>query len=322
MNSNMIEIQVFSTACIKGEDAILLYGQYTNGTINSVEVIVDDVLLTSSMDICKDRPDFCIQIFGKHPTDFIDRYCTLRFDNNYSVNDLHLKFPFEKITEIGPNIISTLCKHYNHRLDEWINYNFKLGFDAIIIFNNEKNMRNGLNEKENDFEDMQKVTNKYKNVFLIDFPYEAFHGEHWNNIQRISLTIGCNAFRKKCRYIALFDADEFVYTPRKQNIREFLLQYDNTFAVQSNILTNESNDDIIDNNILSLCTYVGENKYTKVFLRTAEMSHNEFIISPHDHLSKKTLEKNEIIHYHCWVNGRYRFDEGMQQINFLVEKTP
>jgi hypothetical protein len=176
-----------------------------------------------------------------------------------------------------------------------------------------------LNEKEENIEEMKIVTKNYKNVYVIDFPYEPFQGEHWNTIQRISLSIGCNAFRKICRYIALIDADEFIRIEENKQIGDFLLRYNTTFSVQSNILTNKSNDDKIDNNILSICNYVGENKYTKVFLRTSEMSDNEFVISPHDHLSKITLEKKDIIHYHCWVNKRYSYQEGMAQIDLKKE---
>ena len=39
-----------------------------------------------------------------------------------------------------------MCKNYGHRLEEWINYNLNLGFSHIIIFNNDFNNKNNLNE--------------------------------------------------------------------------------------------------------------------------------------------------------------------------------
>jgi len=315
----MSGVQIYPSACIVDSDSILLYGQYYNVKVKCVEVRLNNELVPCSFELCKHRPDFCIKILGKKSTDFKNRSCRFIFDNYLSIDNINLKFPFEDISGIGPNIISTLCKNYNHRLDEWIKYNFNLGFDAIVIFNNEKNMKSALNENENKIEEMNVVTKNYKRVYVIDFPYEPFQGEHWNTIQRISLSIGCNAFRKICRYIALIDADEFIYIEKNKQIGDFLIRYNTTFSVQSNILTNKSNDDTIDNNILSICNYVGENKYTKVFLRTSEMSENEFVISPHDHLSKITLDKKDIIHYHCWVNERYSYQEGMAQIDLKKE---
>ena len=90
------------------------------------------------------------------------------------------------------------------------------------------------------------VCNKYKDkVFVVDFPYSAFEGQHWNNIQRISLHIGVNAFKKKCKFISLIDADEFIYFNRSFNtIESFLENYSCGITMQSNILTNKNDDDI------------------------------------------------------------------------------
>lgn len=41
-------------------------------------------------------------------------------------------------------IISTMCKDYSSRLEEWIIYNLNLGFTGIIIFDNDYN--NTINE--------------------------------------------------------------------------------------------------------------------------------------------------------------------------------
>lgn len=76
-------------------------------------------------------------------------------------------------------------------------------------------------------------------------------------------------------------------------------------TIQRNILTNKSNNDIIDNNILDLCLYIGEDKYTKTILDTSKIEPMEFVVSPYDHRSQLFLTKETIIHYHCWVNECY-----------------
>ena len=43
----------------------------------------------------------------------------------------------------------------------------------------------------------------------------------------------------------------------------------------------------------------------------------EFVVSPHDHRSQLLLNKETIIHYHCWVNERYIYNENMIKIEYL-----
>lgn len=213
-----------------------------------------------------------------------------------------------------------MCKNYEHRLDEWIQYNLKLGFSGIVIFNNDGNKSNQIDETLDycyNKESMAEICAKYEGkVLLIDFPYSPLRGTHYNNIQRLTLSLGVNAFRNKCRSIGLIDADEFIHIPKMQTIEEFL-QDKSTITIRSNILTNMNNNDIINNNVLALAKYVGEDKYTKTILHTARIKENEFIITPHEHSSQTVLPKEEIVHYHCWLNNRYRYNASMRRIDFL-----
>jgi hypothetical protein len=216
-----------------------------------------------------------------------------------------------------------MCKHYSHRLDEWIEYNLKLGFSGIVVFNNDGNTLTPFNEPTENIvrtKSMEEICKKYKKkVWMIDFPYTPFHGQHWNNIQRVTLNIGVNAFRNKCRNIALIDADEFIYLPKNKSKKiEDFLQEHSTITMRSNILTNKNDNDILNNNILELAKYVGENKYTKTILHTSNITEYEFIITPHEHKSQKIMNKKDIIHYHCWMNNRYKYNEKMPYIDILA----
>jgi hypothetical protein len=169
---------------------------------------------------------------------------------------------------------------------------------------------------------MKEITDKYEGkVLLIDFPYAPFKDFHYDNIQRNALSIGVNAMKDKCRNIALIDADEFIYIPKmdKMNIMEFLNRYNNTITIKSNIITNINDSDIIDNNIIELSEYVGEDKYTKTILFTKQINENEFITSPHIHPTEIILEKDVITHYHSWINMRYQYEETMEKISCLKD---
>jgi hypothetical protein len=221
-----------------------------------------------------------------------------------------------------------MCKDYSHRLEEWIEYNLKLGVSGIVIFDNDDNQNNKINEDGyNKNENKNNVSTsdickKYiGKVHCVKFSYSPLKRHHWNTIQRISLCLGVNAFRNKCGKIALIDADEFIYLPKHQNLIDFLSKYEGkTITMQSNLLTNKSDSDIINNNILDLCLYVGETKYNKIIIDTQNIKPIEFILTPHKHHKQIVLDKEEIIHYHCWVNSRCKYHEEMPKIEFLKKK--
>ena len=269
--------------------------------------------------------DFYIEIEGT-----ITSIPKIRFiykDKEIVKTNITLQFPFENCDlslDSDSAIISTISKDYSSRLEEWIDYNLNLGFSGIVIFNNDMNKENTINEKQDCSVHNGSTSDicqkkKYKGkVWEVKMNYSPIKGTHWNNIQRITLHIGVNAFRNKCSKIALIDADEFIYLPNHSNILDFLKKYKGrTITMRSNILTNKANNDIIDNNILDLCMYVGEDRYLKILIDTSFLMPMEFIIGPHHQTWSKLLDKDEIIHYHCWVNSRYEYNEEMPKIEFL-----
>jgi len=305
-------IILFSNACLYENNNTIVYGQY--------KTHFQSIITNHDYEIvyCNGRSDFFLKIKGQ-----INNLIITFIYSNTSVHiDEPLYFPFEHCDlELNKNsaIISTLCKNYSHRLEEWIQYNLKLGFSGIVIFNNDGNQHTNLNESTKNciqYATTEQICKKYKGkVFAVDFPYHPFDGNHWNSIQSIALYIGVNAFRKKCRNIALIDADEFIHGP--ENIEFFLNNY-NTIRMHSNVLTNKNHNDILNNNILDLAKYIGEDKYTKVILDTSDIKENEFVFSPHEHYSQTDLPKNIIIHYHCWMNERYNYHENMPMINLKL----
>lgn len=321
---NKYMIYLFDKLCLFNyvEHKIIIYGQYKN-KFTSIKI-----LPKIKFNLVFSNNDFYIEIFNK--IDYIDKIIFMNKKKNIKIKEkIILFFPFEKCDlSLSSNsiIISTICKDYSSRLKEWIEYNLNLGFSGIIIFDNDENKSNKINESYENLQNngsIKDICEKYKGkVWRVECNYQPIKGNHWNTIQRITLHIGVNAFRNKCGKIALIDADEFIYIPKnKSNIIDFLSAYKGkTINIKSNILTNKANNDIINNNILDICLYVGENKYTKIIIDTSQLKPMEFINTPHKHSKQIKLNKCDIIHYHCWVNSRYLYNNNMLKIEYLKNK--
>ena len=328
-----MNIILFNDACLLNSNKTIIYGQREKKSdFTSIEIspkVKFKLVRTKTKKQC----DFYIEINEK-----INHINQISFINKNKIiakkKHLNLLFPFENCNltlDSDSAIITTMCKDYSSRLDEWIEYNLNLGFSGIVIFDNDGNKNNMTNEDKNpeNLKYLKKTNNttrdiceKYKGkVFCVKFNYSAFKGRHYDEIQRIALNLSIHTFRNKCGKIALIDADEFIYIPNKSNIIDFLSDYKGqTLTIKSNILTNKANDDIIDNNILDLCLYVGEDKYTKTIIDTSKIKPMEYIYTPHNHPTEIILEKDTIIHYHCWVNSRYKYNDKMPEIKSLKSK--
>jgi len=202
-------IQIFNKMCIYENNETKIYGQYqrikpNNITIEKIPPESTNIeQIPCQLVFCDNRDDFFIKFYGK--LDQINIH--LHYNKGTRSAKFTLTYPFENcninLERNKSAIISTICKDYSHRLEEWIKYNLKLGFTGIVIFNNSGNKANGLNEPlENCATNipMEEICNKYKDrVILIDCPYSPFPNNHWNNIQRITLHIGINAFMNKCK---------------------------------------------------------------------------------------------------------------------------
>lgn len=321
MNSD--NIILFDKVCIFNNETnkSFLYGSFKH-RFQSVQI---ENINTFKVVFCNERDDFFIELDG-----FINHIKSITFITNNVIenfDNIELLFPFEhfdiELNKDKSAVISTFCKTYSHRLDEWIQYNLRLGFSGIVIFDNDNNKGNEINEGTEycvNKLSIREICEKYKGkVFVVDFPYTPLsYMSHYDFIQRTTLHIGINALKNKCRHIATIDADEFIYLPEnpKMNIETFLDNY-KTITMRSNILTNKNDNDILDNNILDLAVYVGEDKYTKCILYTNNFQYGGWMVSPHYHPTETIMDKNKIIHYHAWMNKRYKYDISMPKIDFL-----
>ena len=232
--------------------------------------------------------------------------------------NIQLHFPFENAfpqfkNDTNINIISTMCRKYNFRLDEWIKYHLDLGVDGILIFDNTNNNGGGNNGgDQDDSEDMKLVTDKYGDkVYVFDYP-DRVQG-HWNQLQALSICTGINAMKHRCRYIAITDADEFI-TVANNNFKEFCNSRDKTFEIPCTKVTNKSYCDVIDNNILSLCKYIHPKRDNhKLMIRTSQfLTESNYTVDGISmiwccHRLHGHRHTDGGIHlYHCWVNERLK----------------
>ena len=327
-NDNII---LCCNTCIYNNGKCLVYGQYKNINIKKTlyKIINDENTLlkfiwTKKNDNFNEKNNIkkFKLVFAKKKTDFYlildekldnlkDKKCIFIF--NQLIMEYQLKFPFENVL-INLNVnksafISTMIQNYSNRIEEWIKYHLKLGFSGIILFENRS--------KNKDFLKTTNIVNKYKNkVVLINFPYKPFSRKHWNNIQRLTLSVGVNAFKNKCKFISLTDADEFIYIPKnhqKLTIEDFLSKYRHTICMSSNILTNKYRNEKFNNNILEKAIYLGKEMYTKIIIHTNDVKNDRFVITPHEYKYQKVICKSRLIHYHIWMNERYKFNYSMQK---------
>jgi hypothetical protein len=207
-----------------------------------------------------------------------------------------------------------------------LDYNLKLGFEAIIIFDNScpalPNQSFNHDVKLKSFKDH--IAQKYgsRGVFIIDFPYLSMQYHHWNHLQFFTMTVGVDALRLKCKYIATIDIDEFIYLPENphQKISEYLMQYHGKHVqMSSRVITNKNSNDLINNDVLKLAIYMSVNMYTKMLLYTPEIKKHEYIETPHNHKYSVAPPNSTIIHYHAWINRRHDYDPSMTKIDFLRE---
>jgi hypothetical protein len=165
--------------------------------------------------------------------------------------DIKLKL-INEITGHYKSTIVTMIKNYNHRVIEWINYNFKLGFEKIVLFDH--------NSKDNLVETIEKLNDD--RIIIVPFNYTPFVGS-WPTLQRIVFTIGLHLLSNCSRHVAVIDADEFIMIPNvpNMNINKFLDNYPKSIRIRDIKLSCEKEiakkiSKKIDNNVLDYCKFM------------------------------------------------------------------
>ena len=334
---------LFTKVCLYDEskEEISFFGE-SLGPINGIESVkIDDNLpLVAFRQL--DR-QFKIT-FKKNLNQFnppIIKYLELHIGVNtgikYTLNNIHLEFPYEEpdtkkmVQKLDVNrsaIVSTLVQvaAFSNRIYEWIDYQIKLGFSGIVIFDN--TLPNDFQSKclpiepntertpcvipyNSTWKDdiIKKYRDKIPLIAITSYPYVSMTNRHWDQIQRMSLIIGTQAMREKCHFIALIDVDEFIYFPDNpsQGIENFLQKHKDHSVTVGSLLTRTHptfSDQLINNDVLKHAKYINRAFYTKTIFNTKLLQLHEFITTPHIHPTAIQLDASEIIYYHAWLHGR------------------
>jgi hypothetical protein len=101
-----------------------------------------------------------------------------------------------------------IAKNEDYYLDEWLEYNYKLGFDNIILYEN--NWRCSIDKP-----------------YLTKIPFDG-------EIKQLS---AYNSFVENNVYydwVSFIDCDEFITLKKHKNIKDFIEEYNNPFGISLN----------------------------------------------------------------------------------------
>ena len=316
-------IQLYNEHCIGLEQKVRIYGQYHPIALGKKKA--KSLRLTDSkgqkirqkIKLSSKRHDFFI-VIKRSDLERVKEY-QLRLVSDIIFDNLKLHFPFDSIPlKPGETAITTMLQNYGNRVAEWIDYHLKIGFSKIIIFDN------------NSTDSTAKIINLLKDdrVSIIPFNYVAINPKPpyvWEDYQRIQLCIGFDVLKSYYQWVALIDADEFIYIPDQKpvGIGKFLNQRKyrlfRAITMQSILLTNKNDHDEIENNILDLCRFTSlEPKYTKIILNSKRARYLKFIKSPHQIKGQRLMPMDKIYHAHCWANERLDYSSDFVEKSGLL----
>jgi hypothetical protein len=113
--------------------------------------------------------------------------------------------------------VCLIAKDEEYYLKEWCEYHLRIGFDALIIYDNGSQIP--IKEVLKDFIDIGRV-------IVHDVP-GAFK-------QSESYTLCIEQYRNEFKWIAFIDSDEFIFPKKTNNIKIFLAEYEDYGGVTAN----------------------------------------------------------------------------------------
>jgi hypothetical protein len=317
-NSKVI---LFNQHCIVTDRKIRIYGQYNSNKISKKQAMSIQLFHPSSgthsvkTAIYKKRHDFYIEICSMklwRSTSF-----ELIMDGRKILDEIRLSTVSDNLkVNKGEAFIVCMLKDYETRVIEWINYNLSIGFTHIIIFNN--------NSTDNTQHKIEALNDR--RVVSIPFNYPYFEYRTYEDTQGVAMAIGVQAFKKRCKWIALIDADEFIYFPSiaPMSMPRFLSKWHYRFfsalTMQSLLLTNKGNDEKFDNNLIESNRFTnGVPKYTKILINTRYYKLDDFIKHGHRLRGHLMLSMKKIMHYHLWCNERLEYNLSFEEKRELID---
>jgi hypothetical protein len=110
-------------------------------------------------------------------------------------------------------------------LKEWIEFHRLMGVEHFYLYNN---------RSVDNFRTVLAPYIEKKIVDLIQWPYRFKEGSHWSPIQCSAYQETIDKVKGKVKWLALLDIDEFLFPVKKDNLIEFLKDYERFGAVCAN----------------------------------------------------------------------------------------
>lgn len=194
------------------------------------------------------------------------------------------------------SLLCAIAKNENRYLEEWINHYKVLGFDRIILFDNNDIDGEALNIVPNEFVDVVDYRGKH---IVVKNHLEKFH----HGIQEQAYNDCYHNYSEGYDWIAYFDIDEFLVIDNGLSINEFLSQekFDNADSIILNWKIYGDNGNIHYENKPVMERFPSPSKYQNMVVKTIVRTKLKNFISLRNH-------------YADIINGRYVRPNGEKTI--------
>lgn len=154
-----------------------------------------------------------------------------------------------------------IAKNEDNYIQEWLEYNFKLGFDHIFVYQN--NWIYPINQP---------------NLVVLHCDGEAMQMPVYNHF--------IDNYSQHYRWTAFFDVDEFLVLNKHNNVKDFLSDYSDCNAIGINwaIFGNNYHEKVVNNNynVLSRFTKrLDENFYKNEHVKMILQTPYSHMVNPH-----------------------------------------
>lgn len=188
-----------------------------------------------------------------------------------------------------------IAKNEDHYIQEWVDYNLKLGFDHIFIY---------MNDWRTDIEHPQVTKIEFDGL---DRQRDAY--ANW--------TVN---YRKNYDWAAFFDVDEFLVLKQHKTIQDFILNY-NTFpaiAINWYLFGNNGHTEVIDNQYSLIKRFTKRGAQMNHHVKTILNCEHDVKMDVHNPFGLAAVSTNGVF-FHGPFNDRT--DDTVAQLNHYFCKT-
>lgn len=187
------------------------------------------------------------------------------------------------------SVLCAIVKNENRYLSDWVDYHYKLGFDKIVICDN--------NDTETIHQDGVDIINYRRTYIPINNKKTTMLFN--SGIQEKAYNDCYNKYSKEYDWIAFFDIDEYLILDNGLKINEFLSQerFNNVDAIQINWLVYNDNDKLIFEDIPVMQRFTTCVEQNCEFVKSIVRTKNPNFISL-------------VVHYAKIKNGKYVYPNG------------